>query len=316
MPPKISVIITTCQRPHLVTRAVHSVLRQTFEDLELIVVLDGADLTTFEALDAIQDDRVRIHVKETRGGQPAAINTGVALAWGRWIALLDDDDEWMPEKLATQLASAEQYGGEPVVVGCRFLARSEQGDVCWPLRLPRTGERIDEYLFCRTRVAFGEGIVPTSMFFAPAAVFRAYPMDERIPKHCDLDWLIRVAGTGARFILPDTPEPLAIWHMQAERDRLSNQQNWRFSCQWIANMRPFITDRAYAGFLLTWASASARAQSEYSAASFLLREAFRSGRPNFRELAVYAAVWVLPQRVRSSISRALSATSKSGGGKS
>lgn len=308
MRPVVSAIITTCGRPHLLTRAIQSVLSQTLHELEVIIVVDGPDTATLDTIAAIHDDRLRVHVQETRGGQSVAINTGVTLVRSPWIALLDDDDEWMPEKLATQLASANANGVESVV-GCRFVARSELGDACWPLRLPKANERVGDYLFCRSRMAFGEGVLPTSVLFAPSSLFRLHPMNETMSKHCDLDWLIRVDATGVRCIVPNTPEPLAIWNMQTGRDRMSNMHDWRFSCKWIARVRQLVTDRAYAGFLLTWASVSAREQADYSAASFLLREAFRAGRPGLRELLIYCAVWTVPAGLRKRISHTLTSNS-------
>jgi glycosyltransferase involved in cell wall biosynthesis len=308
MRPVVSAIITTCGRPHLLTRAIQSVLSQTLQELEVIIVVDGPDAATLDTIAAIHDDRLRVHVQETRGGQSVAINTGVTLVRSPWIALLDDDDEWMPEKLATQLASANASGVESVV-GCRFVARSELGDARWPLRLPKANERVGDYLFCRSRLAFGEGVLPTSVLFAPSSLFRLHPMNETMSKHCDLDWLIRVDATGVRCIVPNTPEPLAIWNMQSGRDRMSNMHDWRFSCNWIARVRQLVTERAYAGFLLTWASVSAREQADYSAASFLLREAFRAGRPGLRELLIYCAVWTVPAGLRRRISHTLTSNS-------
>jgi glycosyltransferase involved in cell wall biosynthesis len=304
MTPVVSVIVTTYRRPLLMTRAVRSVLAQTLQDLEVVVVLDGPDDTSLAALSSIEDRRVRIHVRPEQGGQPAAINTGVTLARASWIALLDDDDEWMPEKLAVQLTCAQPHLRE-TVVGCRFVARSEFGDVCWPLRNPRAGERIADYLFCRNRLGFGEGILPTSVLFAPSKLFHAHPMNERLRNHCDLDWMIALDACGVSWAMPDEQGPLAIWHMQHDRDRLSNSHDWHFSCDWIAGVRSLITSRAYAGFLLTWVSASARAQGDYSAVPFLLREAFRSGSPSLRELAIYGAMWAMPMRFRRRASRAM-----------
>ena len=78
-----------------------------------------------------------------------------------------------------------------------------------------------------------------------------------------------------------------------------------FLYEWITSLRPLITARAYAGFLLTWASFSAREQADYSAVWVLLREAFRAGRPGLRELAIYCAVWTIPSGLRRRVSRRL-----------
>jgi len=176
--PRVSVIVTTFNRPRQVREAVASALAQSMRDIEVIVVLDGPDPATLAAVEPINDPRLRIHIRPNRGGQPAAINSGVRLARGEWTALLDDDDEWLPEKLETQLRVAESSGISSPVVGCHFWARSDEGDVLWPRRGPRHGEPVGEYLFCRSRLTFGEGVLPTSVLFAPTRLFQSVP-DER-----------------------------------------------------------------------------------------------------------------------------------------
>ena len=151
MTPRVSVVVPTHARPQLVRRAVDSALAQSLAEIEVIVVVDGHDPATLDVLRAIDDRRVRVHVEAVAGGQAAAINHGVRRARAPWTALLDDDDEWRPRKLETQLAVAEASPHASPVVGCRFVARSASGDALWPLRAPRAGERVCDYLFCRTR---------------------------------------------------------------------------------------------------------------------------------------------------------------------
>jgi len=307
--PRVSAIITTRARPHLVRRAVLSALAQSLQEIEVIVVLDGPDPATLASLQSIEDERLRIHVREARGGQAAAINSGVQLAQGAWIALLDDDDEWLPEKLAIQLGIAESSACTRPVVGCHFLARSGNVDELWPMRSPRRDEHVCEYLFCRSQLAFGEGILPTSTLFAATELFRLVPLDEKLPNHCDLDWLLRVdRRPEVALAMPASRVPLAIWHLEGS-DRVSKQGDWRFSRQWISQSRDVVTRRAYSGFLLTWASFSARSQGDWSAFLPLLQEAFRHGRPGVMELAVYFAVWCLPPGLRSRWSRSMATRS-------
>ena len=78
-------------------------LVQTYQQLEIVVVIDGQDPLTTAALADIRDDRLRwIEVKETVGGSEAR-NIGIRNATGNWVALLDDDDEWLPTKLEEQM---------------------------------------------------------------------------------------------------------------------------------------------------------------------------------------------------------------------
>tara|TARA_B100000886_G_C20420628_1_gene491385 strand:+ start:2105 stop:2941 length:837 start_codon:yes stop_codon:yes gene_type:complete len=97
---KISVIIPTYNRKHTLHRAIDSVLNQTFKPLEIIVVDDGSNDGTGEWVEEIYPSIKYIFIKNS--GVSAARNTGVRSANGQWIAFLDSDDEWMPEKLEQQ----------------------------------------------------------------------------------------------------------------------------------------------------------------------------------------------------------------------
>jgi glycosyltransferase involved in cell wall biosynthesis len=100
---KVSVIIPTYDRIETLPRALRSVINQTFSDWELIVVDDGSTDYTVEMI--LRDyPTVRLHRQEN-GGVSSARNSGVALASGEWIAFLDSDDVWLPEKLERQLSA-------------------------------------------------------------------------------------------------------------------------------------------------------------------------------------------------------------------
>src|SRR5438874_5127 len=95
-----SVIIPTYNRASFVTKAVDSVLRQTFTDYEIIVVDDGSTDTTTQALE--QYGRAITIIHQLNNGVSAARNAGIRRATGRWIAFLDSDDEWKENYLARQ----------------------------------------------------------------------------------------------------------------------------------------------------------------------------------------------------------------------
>lgn len=307
MTPRVSALITTVDRSQLVVRALRSALAQTLGEVEVIVVIDGADPHVQRALGDIVDPRVRVHALPERSGQGAAINAGVALARAPWIALLDDDDSWMPEKLEHQLAITEAATCVNPVVACRFIARHETGDRVWPRRAPLAGEPVCEYLFCRRRLWFGEGIIPTSVIFTRTSLLRELPMAEDLERHCDIDWLVRSdARADVAVSIDTTTAPLAVWDVGEQRERMSNDHDWRYSRGWLASRRQAMTPRAYAGFLLTWASFSARCQRDRSAFLALLREAVRDGRPNPTELLVHCGLWTVPMGLRSRLGRAAS----------
>lgn len=103
MSPIVSVIIPTCDRAHLLERAVNSVLSQNFDDYEVIVVDDHSRDDTLEVIERLQDKRVRCIPRSQRGGGGAARNTGIKAAAGEYLAFLDDDDAWHDGKLQSQV---------------------------------------------------------------------------------------------------------------------------------------------------------------------------------------------------------------------
>lgn len=114
--PTVSVIIPTYNRAHLISRAIQSVLKQTYKDFEVIVIDDGSTDNTEYIIKQFQDkdNRIRyIKHKKNKGGS-AARNAGIKLSKGDYIAFQDSDDEWLSEKLEKQMKFFE---GAPSNVG-------------------------------------------------------------------------------------------------------------------------------------------------------------------------------------------------------
>jgi len=123
----VSVIIPTVDRPALVQEAIASALAQTHRDIEVIVVLNGATPKTAEAAKRHgADARVRVVAME-RGTLAAARNYGMSFARGEWMAFLDDDDVWLPEKIEVQLAAARASGAD--LINCDYVKFDERGDI-------------------------------------------------------------------------------------------------------------------------------------------------------------------------------------------
>ncbi|WP_254279264.1 glycosyltransferase family A protein [Haloarcula marina] len=114
MAPTVSVVLPTHDRAEFVERAIDSVLGQTYEDFECLVVDDCSSDDTPSVVRSVEDSRVNLIRHETNRGASAARNTGIEAATGEFIAFLDDDDRWHPTKLEQQLdllrTSAERVG--------------------------------------------------------------------------------------------------------------------------------------------------------------------------------------------------------------
>lgn len=119
---KVSVIIPTFNRAHTLARAIDSVLGQSHENFELIIVDDGSTDNTVELLKSY-GEKLKYFTTENKGVS-AARNFGVKNSDGRWLAFLDSDDEWLPEKLAKQLELLIHFPNLPLIHGEEIWVRN------------------------------------------------------------------------------------------------------------------------------------------------------------------------------------------------
>jgi len=132
--PKVSVIIPTYNRAELLPRAIQSVLNQTFQDFEIIVVDDSSTDNTEEVIKEFQEQDKRIkYIKHDKNkGGSAARNTGIKVAQGEYIAFQDSDDEWLPEKLEKQMKVLENASSKVGVVYTGFWKIKDNNRVYIP----------------------------------------------------------------------------------------------------------------------------------------------------------------------------------------
>ena len=200
--PKVSVVIPTCNRPHTLRRAINSVLKQTFSDLELIVVDDASDLDTARQLIAeisVADPRVSYIRRECRGGAAAARNTGIEAARGEFIAFQDDDDEWLLNKLASQLALFERLGPDCVLVGgglLRYVPNANPKVYKWPVV---EGEPwVDARRYIEGHTAFIQTVLARRV-----AVQALGGFNPEVPISEDYEFGLRILERGRMATVPD-----------------------------------------------------------------------------------------------------------------
>jgi glycosyltransferase involved in cell wall biosynthesis len=291
--PEVSVVIPTRMRPQLVRRAVRGALDQTLQDIEVIVVVDGPDAVTRQEIEAIDDPRLRVIEMDARRGAPAARNFGVQQARAEWTAMLDDDDEWLPNKLATQLELAKQAPVAMPVVASRLFVRTPRTEFVLPRRLPASDEPISEYLAVRRGLFHGEGFIQTSTIMAPTELFRRVPFTDGLRRLQELDWTLRcleLADVGLVY----AQDPLVIWNADENRPRVSFDSPWRESIVWLKQSRSRMTPRAYAALAMSVISSMAATSNNPRVFVDLLREARRHGRPGLIDYVTFLQVWLLP----------------------
>jgi glycosyltransferase involved in cell wall biosynthesis len=298
----VSVIIPSLNRPKLVSRAVQSALTQTIKSIEVIVVIDGPDQATVDELKLITDARLIVLVLPINMGPAGARNTGVKAAKGSWIAFLDDDDEWLPLKIERQLDAAHRSIHSSPIVSSRFIAQTAQGEFIWPTKLPASNDSIAEYLFIRQSLFLGEAFIVTPTILAKKELLEKVPFNQNLPRHEDLDWLIRASQSsevGIEFV----PEPMAIVNVvyTKKRQSLSNVNDWKYSLNWIRSVRELITPQAYSGFMVAVVGPTAATEGDWQAFLPILWEALVIGRPRLFDIFLYMLMWMVPQDLRQKL---------------
>jgi glycosyltransferase involved in cell wall biosynthesis len=110
--PKISVVIPTYNRPDRLKKSIGSVLKQTFFDFEIVIVDDCGENSAENIVKSFNDQRIRYVRHEINKGAGVARNTGIKNSRSKYIAFLDDDDEWLSTKLEEQYNILEKYSNE------------------------------------------------------------------------------------------------------------------------------------------------------------------------------------------------------------
>lgn len=108
MSPKVSVVMAVYNGGPHVGEAVDSILAQTFHDFEFIIIDDGSTDETWDVLSQFEDPRLRV-VRQENKGQSVALNHGIRLAWGEYIARIDADDKSFPMRLEKQVAFMDAH---------------------------------------------------------------------------------------------------------------------------------------------------------------------------------------------------------------
>ena len=212
--PKISVVIPTYNRPNLLSRAIESVINQTYTDYECLVVDDASPADSLSAVDNFDDDRIQYFEHETNQGASAARNTGIANSKGDYIAFLDDDDEWLPTKLEKQM---KLFQDQPDDIGLLYTwmdYRKQSGELVRTYDPTHSG-----YIF--PHMLDGQRIGSCSTLVVRTEVARKVGgFDENLPRGNDGDFIRRVSR---EYKVEYVPEVLVNYYVEHDSDRITRE---------------------------------------------------------------------------------------------
>lgn len=220
--PKVSVIIPTYNRAHLIKDAVESVLNQTYQDFELIVIDDGSTDNTREVL-AVYKDKLT-YIYQDNQGRSSARNHGIKLAQAEFIAFLDSDDVWFPDKLERQVPILESAPPDVVLVhGYKCIVdQNLQLVPGWELKLRKSytlaekgEETYENYLYFNC-------IFTSSILVRKTAIIEIDGYDASIGSLEDLDLYLRLLLKGYNFTFISEPALIKYrWHEYNTDERSS-----------------------------------------------------------------------------------------------
>jgi len=185
--PTISVIIPVYNRSTLLSRAVQSVLKQTFKDFELIIIDDCSDenLETLAVLNS--DSRIIFQRLPWRSGVSFARNTGVHRSGGKWVAFLDSDDEWQKEKLAQQIKWLDLHPSYEIMQSREVWIRNGKR-----VNSPKTHEKSEGDLFDASLDRCM--ITPSSVILSRKLFDEHHGFNESLPACEDYDLWLRICS--------------------------------------------------------------------------------------------------------------------------
>ncbi|MDH0170902.1 glycosyltransferase [Stenotrophomonas sp. GD04145] len=244
MPPFFSIVIPTYNRSSTILPTLLSVQGQTFSDFECIIVDDGSkDVDALTKLvDQLADRRFRV-IQRPNGGGGAARNTGIEAAVGLYIAFLDSDDFFVPEKL--ELFHA--YLRRSPYPALYSYAKVDRGipDRMWirPDRPIREDESMASYLFIANQ------FVQTSTIVMDSSLAKRVKFNPELRKGQDLDFCLRVDVDGTKFRMLE--QPLIVWTDISEVGRTSRHAGSAAPAQWLNHHAHMMTPAEIIGYRAT-----------------------------------------------------------------
>jgi glycosyltransferase involved in cell wall biosynthesis len=208
--PKISVIIPVHNRESELKRAIESVLKQTEQNFEIHVVDDASSIDIKGITESYKDERIIFHRIDKKMNANVCRNLGINAAKGKYIAMLDSDDEWMANHLVSKIDWLEVNKADGVF-GSHYINDGENSRkvISRPIK---ENENMVDYL-----LSDGSAVTPSQLYKASCA--KDILWDEELNRHQDLDFSVRFAD---KYSFIPSFEPTCIVHWKKGEKRMED----------------------------------------------------------------------------------------------
>lgn len=247
----ISVIIPTYARKDgstffLLKRAIRSVYLQRLKNYEILVIIDGISEHLKKEIEEF-DSGIHVIFSESKTGAGTSRNIGVNLSKGEYIAFLDDDDEWLPQKMKYQLQKMEEFNKSvPIFSFTRFFGKNHK---VFPRKNFNKNEDISNFLFVRN-FFYGYGFIQTSTIIINRKLANKINFEKNLKKHQDWDFELKVNNLKNVEIVY-LHEIYSIYHEDAPaRERVGGKIDYKNSLNWGINNKEKFTTKAFNWFII------------------------------------------------------------------
>jgi glycosyltransferase involved in cell wall biosynthesis len=262
-----------------VAAAIESVLAQTYRSFELVIVNDGSPDGSARKISRFIDHPQIRYIEQANAGVAAARNTGLGNARGDLIALLDQDDLWLPAKLERQVAFLNAHAGVGLVHS-RVECINAAGETC-----PCTGA-IWVYPFeglCAGRLLLGNGIAPLTVLTRRVCIDDVGGFDQRFAPADDWELWMRIARRHAFGFMDEATARYRVHEENVSKDHLTMQQTVLSVIDSICERFPDVPRSVSAeelalarGRALSWAAETLERRGRRSEARKYWKEAYRT----------------------------------------
>lgn len=243
--PFFSVVIPTYNRSADVCRAVKSILQQTDQDFEIIVVDDAGTDNTVQKLLTLGDSRIHYIRQEQNMGAKAARNRGIQAAKGQWLCLLDSDDEWLPQRLEflRETIQSQSSPHNNVFWSSLVFNRGNGVTSIKPERSKPKDQSLFDYLLCN------DGLMQTSTLAVSLKVAQKINFNTNVLGHDDYQFLYDLEQAGYEFVHDNRPQ--VIWNNEDDASRVSYANRLKKYSQWIEIYGDAMSPKALAAYKAT-----------------------------------------------------------------
>ncbi len=289
MKPPVTVVIPYYNRPSELEAALASVLAQSWTAWDVVVVDDASAIDpTAIVRRVVGEERGRVVRHHVNRGPSAARNTGTQSARGDFVAYLDSDDAWHPQKLEAQMKAVMALA-DPAKAFCVTKTNVVSGKAparLLPTRPLNRGEDFAEFLYVH------HGFAQTSSFLLHRSEALSIGFPEELRQYEDHLFFIRAGARGLTYVLVE--EPLVTWNNDDRAGRLGSSDNLNRGEQFLKLASAIMPERAVLAFRTRYLGEllfSANPREAFA----IFHSAFRTGAVGLRDLAVLATKCALPR---------------------